>query len=121
MTNVLIADTQPEVRSALRLLILDINMQVIGEAADWQTTLTTAAGTQPDMILVDWELIPADGLLDALRATCSGPVVIVLLSPLSSRQQAALLVGADSFVSKNETPDRLAERLKAVATKRDYS
>lgn len=121
MTNVLIADTQSDVRLALRLLLLDIHMQVVGETADWPTTLTTAADTQPDMVIIDWELLPENGVFRELRATCSDPVVIVLISSLSSRQQAALSTGADNFVSKHDPPDRLAERLKAAAAKQHSS
>jgi DNA-binding NarL/FixJ family response regulator len=115
MTRVFLADSQPEGRSALRLLLLDLNMQVVGEAADWATVLSEAAGTQPDMVVVDWELIPADSSLPALRATYPAAVVIVLISHLDPRQQAALSAGANIFISKSETPDRVAERLLAAA------
>jgi CheY-like chemotaxis protein len=37
------------------------------------------------------------------------------MSNLDARQQAAQASGADSFVSKSETPDRVAERLQAAA------
>jgi hypothetical protein len=39
----------------------------------------------------------------------------VLISHLDARQQAALSVGADAFISKSEMPDRVAERLRTVA------
>ncbi len=115
MTRVFLAESQPEVRLALRLMLLDLDMQVVGEAADWPITITQAADTQPDMILVDWDLIPAESTLLALRATCPAAVVIVLLSHLDARQQAALSAGADSFISKSETPERVAERLQVAA------
>jgi DNA-binding NarL/FixJ family response regulator len=114
MTRVFLADSQPEVRSALRLLLQDLNMQVVGDAADWPTTLSEAFGTQPDMLVVDWDLIPHDGSLRELRATCPAAVVIVLISHLDARKQAALSAGADSFISKGDTPDRIAERLRAA-------
>ena len=115
MTRVFLADKQTEVRSALRLLLLDLKMQVVGNASDWPTALTQAAGTQPDMLVVDWDLIPTNTSLLELRATCPNAVVIVLISQLDARQQAALSAGADSFISKGETPDRVAERLRAAA------
>jgi DNA-binding NarL/FixJ family response regulator len=115
MTRVFLADSQSEVRSALRLLLLDLNMQVVGEATNWPNALALAAGTQPDMLVVDWNLIPTDTSLLELRATCPAAVVIVLISQLDARQQAALSAGADSFISKGETPDRVAERLRAAA------
>ena len=117
MTNVLVAAPQPDVRAALRLLLLDLDMGVAGEAADWSTTLTLASQTRPDMLLVDWELIPLDSgnTLSQLRAVCPDSVVIVLISQLDARQQAALSVGADAFISKGEMPDRVAERLRMAA------
>lgn len=115
MTRVFLADSQTEVRSALRLLLLDLNMQVVGETNNWATALTEVAGTHPDMVLVDWNLIPTTSSLLELRVVCATAVVIVLINDLDARQQAALSAGADSFISKSETPDRVAERLQAAA------
>ena len=117
MTTVLLAAPQPDVRAALRLLLLDLNMGIVGEATDWSTTLALAPQTRPDMMLVDWEIIPLDSgnTLSQLRAVCPDSVVIVLISQLDARQQAALSVGADAFISKGEMPDRVAERLRMAA------
>jgi len=119
MTTVLLAAPQTDVRAALRLLLLDLDMGVAGEAADWSTTLALAPQTRPDMLLVDWELIPLDSgnTLSQLRAVCPDSVVIVLISQLDARQQAALSVGADAFISKGEMPDRVAERLRMAAAR----
>ena len=117
MTTVLLAAPQPDIRAALRLLLLDLNMGVAGEVADWSTTLALAPQMEPDMVLVDWELVSLDSgnTLSQLRAVCSAAVVIVLISPLEARQQAALSAGADAFISKGEMPDRVADRLRAAA------
>jgi DNA-binding NarL/FixJ family response regulator len=40
----------------------------------------------------------------------------VLISQLSARQQAAISAGADAFISKGETPARVTERLRLVAS-----
>ena len=118
MTRVFIADGRPEERSALRLLILDMKMEVVGEAADWTTTLANAPTTRLDMLLIDWDLLPRtipNTALDALRKSCPAALVIVLISHLDARQQVALLSGADVFISKGESPERVAERLRSVA------
>ena len=60
MTLVYLADAQPEERSTLRLVLVDLNMEVVGEAADWPTTLAMAPATNLDMLLVDWDLLPID-------------------------------------------------------------
>jgi len=106
MTRVYIADAKPEERSALRLLLLDLKMEVVGEAADWPTTVANAPATRLDMLLVDWDLLPIDlgvQALGKLREVCPGAIVVVLISHLDARQQAALSAGADAFISKGET------------------
>ena len=118
MTRVYVADAKPEERSALRLLLLDLEMEVVGEAADWVTTLAQAPVSQTDMLLIDWDMLPRTSpsmALDELRRACPAALVIILISHLDARQQAALSSGADSFISKGETPERVAERLRAVA------
>ncbi len=106
MPRVYLADSQREERSALRLVLLDLYMEVVGEAADWPTTLAQAPATNLDMLLVDWDLLPV-GLgvqsLADLRLVCPNAIVVVLISHMDARQQAALSAGADAFISKGET------------------
>jgi DNA-binding NarL/FixJ family response regulator len=117
MTRVYLADAKPEERSALRLLLLDLKMEVVGEAADWFTTLAQAPTCRTDMLLIDWGLLPNSptAALDELRKACPAALVIILISHLDARHQAALSAGADAFISKGETPDRVAERLRLAA------
>jgi len=117
MTRVYLADALHEERAALRLLLLDLKMQVVGEAANWSTLLAEAPSTQLDMLVVDWDMLPngSTAALADLRAACPAAVVVVLISHLDARQQAARSAGADAFISKGETPDRVAARLMAAA------
>ena len=117
MTRVFISNAKPEELSALRLVILDLKMEVVGEAADWVTTLAQAPVNRIDMLLIDWDMLPNSptAALDELRRACPAALVIVLISHLDARQQAALSAGADAVISKGETPERVAERLRAVA------
>ena len=117
MTRVYLADTDPVERNALRLVLLDLNMEVVGEAADWATALAQAPVSLIDMLLIDWDLLPNSptAALDKLRKACPAALVIILISHLDARHQAALSAGADAFISKGETPERVAERLRAVA------
>ena len=117
MTRVYIADTLPQELSALRLVLVDLHLEVIGEATDWVTTLAQAPSLRPDMLLIDWSMLPQanqNAALAGLREACPGALVIVLISHLDARQQAAMSSGADTFISKGETPERVAERLRAV-------
>jgi DNA-binding NarL/FixJ family response regulator len=70
------------------------------------------------MLLVDWDLLPENApnvAVDGLRKACPSTLVVVLISHLDARKQAALSVGADIFISKGETPERVAERLRIAA------
>ena len=118
MTRVFVADTRPEERSALRLLLLDLNMDVIGEAADWFTTLVEVPISGVDMLLVDWDLLPNNApnvALAGLRTGCPSALVIVLISHMDNRKQAALSIDADVYISKGDTPERVAEYLRTAA------
>ena len=119
MKRAFLADAQLDERSAFRLILQDLNMQVVGEAADWPTVLAQAPATRPDLVVVDWDLVANESgaALPKLRATCPAAMVIVLISHLDPRHQAALSAGADTFISKNETSMQVAERLRdAVAS-----
>ncbi len=120
MTRVFLANRQPEARAAFRILLMALDMQVVGEAANWSTTLTDAPATRPDIILVDGELLTFVDreMLSTLRSACETAVVIVLLSHLEASEQAALSAGADIFISKGETPDRVADHLCSAARNR---
>ena len=107
----------PRERAALRLMLLDLNIEIAGEAEDWSTTLTETPICCADMLVVDWDLIPAasNAALDELRNTCPKALVIILISHLGARQQAALSVSADIFISRGEMPERVAECLRSAA------
>jgi DNA-binding NarL/FixJ family response regulator len=117
MTRIFLADALAKERAALRLMLLDLKMDVVGEAEDWPTTLALAPTSNLDMLLIEWSLFPSDpnAALAELRLACPQAIIVVLISHLDTRQQAARSVGADAFISKGETPDRIAERLQAAA------
>ncbi len=122
MKRVYLADAHPDERSALRLALIDLNLKIVGEASDWLTALAYAHATRPDMILVDWGLVAQQSgvSLMQLRETCPAAVVIVLISHLDAREQAAISAGADAFISKGETSEQVVKGLRnAVASIRD--
>ena len=116
MKRVYLADPQSDERLAFRILLQNLKMQVVGEAADWPTALAQAPATRPDMVLVEWELVaPGAGAgLAEMRRACPDAVAIVLISNLDAREQAALSAGADAFISKGETADRVVEHLQTA-------
>ena len=117
MARVYLADSQRDERSALRLLLLDLEMEVVGEASDWSTTLAQAPICRTDMVLVEWKLLPNEPnlTLEKLREACLAALIIVMISHLDAREQVVLSSGVDAFISKTESPDRVAEHLRAIA------
>jgi len=109
--RVLIADDQPQVRSAIMLLLRqEPDVTVVGEASDVKQALELAAERQPDLVLLDWELPGQNGTatLAEMRTVRPG-VVVIALSGRPEARQAALTAGADAFVSKGDPPERLLE------------
>ena len=119
MTRVYLADARPEERSALRLMLLDLKMEIAGEAGDWSTTLAEVPICSTDLLVADWKLLPdaLNTVLAELRRTCPKALAIILIGGFETCQRAALSVGADGFISKSDLPERVAEHLSAVAAK----
>ena len=117
MIRVYLADEMLVERSALRLMLLDLNMEIAGESGDWSTLLAEMPTRHADMLVVAWELLTgaSSSALDELRRACPKALVIILISRLEARQQAACSVGADAFISKSDMPERVAEHLRAAA------
>ncbi len=121
--RILIADDQPQVRSALRLLIenQEDDWDIAGEAADYPDLLTAVEKQPADLILLDWEL---PGLLERqqqnsctiaeqiTRLRAGRAIVIVAISGYGEARQQAGAAGADAFVSKTDPPDRFLAVLK---------
>ena len=114
MIRVFLADARLEERSAIRRLLTDLKLDVVGEAGNWSITLIEAPVCRANMLVVDWDILPnsPNEAIGQLRKACPTALVVVLLSRLDVRQQAALSAGADAFISKGEMPERIAERLK---------
>lgn len=118
MIRVFIANAKTEERSALRLMLLNLKMQVVGESSDWLTALVRAPSTNFNLLLVDGNLLPANSAasFSAMREACSNAIIVVLTSYLESHEQAAQSAGADAFISKGEIPNRLADHLLAISS-----
>lgn len=114
MTSVYLANAKLEERAAQHLLLLDLKMEVVGEAADWLTTLAEVSISCPDILLVDVDLLCTlpDIKLKEIRKTCYYRLVIVLIS---SPQQAASCADTDRSTSKGGFSRHVVKRLQAIA------
>jgi len=100
--RVLIADVEPRVRRALRVLLMrQPDLEIVGEAADAQQLLLQTAEMRPDLVLLDWRLTRPVGeqLLTDLQEVCPG-LRVVALSGRPEERGAALSAGANGFACK---------------------
>lgn len=111
--QVLIADDQASVRSALRLaLAQQPDITVVGEAADATGLLLAAAQQAADVLLLDWELpgLPATHLLRLLRYERPSLLIVAMSSRPEARWQA-LQSGVCAFLSKGAPPESVLDTL----------
>jgi len=107
--HILIADDQPKVRFALRVLLSrQPGCEVVGEAVNAEDLLAQSEAACPDLVLLGWELpgLAAIDPLTALRQVCPD-LVVIALSGWPEARRAALTAGADAFVSKSNPPEQL--------------
>jgi DNA-binding NarL/FixJ family response regulator len=116
-SRVLIADDAPAMRAAVRGLLEDADLLVIGEAADGLEAVTLATRLQPDIIVMDVRMPGLDGLAATRRITGAHPTIqVVVYSVFDSdaTRHAAHQAGAAAFVPKHGPPDQLGAAVLAT-------
>lgn len=119
MLMVLIADDQPQVCSALRLVLRqEPDIAAVDEAGSFEQVLGMVRRQPPNLVLLDWELPDRGGaaVLARLRAAAPNSAVIAL-SGRPEAHDAALAAGADAFVSKGDPPELLRAAVAVCRTR----
>src|SRR3569833_1394686 len=114
--RVLIADGDPNVRSALGLLLTrEPGLTLVGQTCGFEDLLHCVEQTQPHLVLVDWELPGMAPLqvVPALKAR-RPDVRLIALSTRSELREHALAAGADAFVCKSDGPASLLATLRLL-------
>ena len=116
ITRILLADDNPAIRSALTLLLeTRLNVHIVGVADSTEALLPVVTRLQPDLVILDWELVgrPEKDLVAQLRAL--SPSLKVVLT--SSRPEVALqaqAVQADSYVCKSQPPEQVVHVIQTI-------
>jgi CheY-like chemotaxis protein len=117
--RILVAEGQPRVRYALRVLLArQAGCEVVGETENAEELLIQTEATCPDVVLLGWELpgLSACDMLAALRKA-SPDVAVIVLSGWPDACRAALDAGADAFVSKADPPERLLDAIAGCGSR----
>lgn len=120
MIRVLVADDQAVVRGGLRMILeAQHDIQVVGEAADGREAVAMARELVPDVVLMDIRMPGLDGIEATRRLTRDdgAPRILVLTTyGVDEYVYEALKAGASGFFVKTDSPERLVEGVRVVAS-----
>jgi len=114
--RLLIVDDQPRARQSLKALIATcFPGGDVREAADGPEALALVEEFQPDVVLMDVRMPGMDGLEATRLIKTSWPRVgVITLSMYNDYVAEALAAGADAFVCKGDSPEKLLTVLEEV-------
>jgi len=122
--RILIADDHYIVRMGLVALVnTEPDMEVIAEAADGNQALELFAKHHPDLALLDLRMPGKSGIQTTLEIRNKFPNArILVLSAFDGDEDIhqALQAGAQGYVLKNSTGDKLVPALRAVAAGQNW-
>ena len=118
--RVLIADDQAVVRSGLRrILAVDPEIEVVGEAIDGLAAVDAARRLAPHLVLMDIRMPRLDGLAAtrSLLAQHDDPPRVLILTTfgLDEYVYEALRAGASGFLLKDASPEDIVAAIRTVA------
>ncbi|MGO8950878.1 MAG: response regulator [Ktedonobacterales bacterium] len=118
--RLLIADDHPLVRSGLRALLLTTeDLEVVGEAASGEETVTLAAALQPDVIVMDLRMPGMNGIEATRRIVQVNPGIRILVVTLVEDDDsvlAALRAGARGYILKDANEVEVVRAIRAVSS-----
>jgi len=118
LIRVVIADDHPIVRDGIkRLLALEADVQVVGEAGDGRGVLDVVHETDPDVLLLDLRMPNLDGLgaLQTLQQTNKRTKVIILTASEDKNEFVqAMKLGCSGIVLKQTAPDLIVKSIRKV-------
>lgn len=117
--RLIIAEDQRLTREALaRLLALEPDIEVVGQAANGEEALRQVTEQAPDVLLTDIEMPRMDGI-ELTRAVCkempSVGVVILTIYHDDRNVFDAIVAGARGYVLKDSSPEDTVAAIRAIA------
>ena len=117
----LIAEDNPFMRSILRMLLGAFGVHDYTEAKDGSEAYDIMRDTEPDIILVDWEMEPVSGIEFAKRVRTAGdspnrfiPMIMITGHSERARITEARDAGINEILIKPISATQLYQRIKSV-------
>ena len=118
--RIFLADDHTVVREGLKRLIdIEPDMEVVGEAGDGQQALEQAAQIQPDVVVMDISMPELSGTQATRKLKQAHPNIGVLALTVhedKSYLRELLEAGASGYVLKRAAGDELIQAIRAVST-----
>src|SRR6202790_4145764 len=118
MVRIVIADDHPIVRDGLKkLLLLEDDFEIVGEAGDGREVLEKVQALDPDVLLLDLGMPNLDGLsaLQSLQQTNKRTRVIVLTASEDKNEFVqAMKLGCSGIVLKQTAPELIVKSIRKV-------
>jgi DNA-binding NarL/FixJ family response regulator len=116
--RIVVADDHPIVRDGLKkLLLLEDDFEIVGEAGDGREVLDKIQELDPDVLLLDLRMPNLDGLgvLQALQQGNKHTRVIVLTASEDKNEFVqAMKLGCSGIVLKQTAPDLIVKSIRKV-------
>jgi CheY-like chemotaxis protein len=115
--RVLLVDDAAAIRHALRGVLEDAGIEVVGEASDGTQGVAMAASLRPDVVLMDLRMPSSDGFEATAQIVDQLPDVrVVVLSAYESEESAEAVraAGAFAFLPKHCGADRIRDVVLAA-------
>lgn len=115
--RVLLADDHGAIREALRLMLENHGLEVVGEAADGAVAVRNAAALRPDVVLMDLRMPGTDGVAATREIVAAGSAQVLVLTSFDEDElvEGALRAGAAGFLLKTTDAATLVEAVRRVA------
>ena len=118
--RILIVDDQRRARKSLKaVLATRFQLADTCEAVNGIEAVRCVEECKPDIVLMDAHMPEMDGIEATRMIKEKSPhTPVIMLSMYTEYQAASLAAGAEAFISKGESPERLLEMLaKATSSK----
>ena len=124
MMNIIIVDDHAVVRQSLKkLLELENDFKIVGEAGDGLEAIHTIEQLQPDIVVIDLMLVGMNGIEVTRQVAKHSPktaVVILSMYGNDGYVYEALHAGAKAYVLKESTSDQLVKAIREAAVGHRY-
>jgi CheY-like chemotaxis protein len=119
--NILIVDDNTYMSKVTRMMLLNLGAKSVIEAADGLAALEAIRTSDPDIMLLDWDMPVLNGI-EVLRIVRSPgvfphpnlPTIMLTNNARRSHVNEAMRAGAHEFLIKPTSPKALRDRLTSI-------